>query len=65
MEQQEQDQKDHLLKVAKVMFQKKWDNLSPAEQDVLNVTPSDLPFIFINLDKFKNEVSQNSRYKKS
>lgn len=54
---QNQNRIEHLEKIAKIMFEKKWDNLTKAEQEVLDVKPNELQHIFVTLDKLKNQVS--------
>jgi len=46
-----------LEKIAQMMFDRKMDNLSKDEQALFAINPTDLPFVFISLDKIKNQVS--------
>ena len=39
------------------MFDHKMDNLSRDEQALFAINPTDLPFVFISLDRIKNQVS--------
>lgn len=48
---------EHLDKIAKLMFDKKWDGVTKAEQEILDIRPNELQHIFVALDKLKNQVS--------
>ena len=50
-------EKAKLEKIAQMMFDHKMDNLSKEEQALFAINPTDLPFVFISLDKIKNQVS--------
>ena len=45
-----------LEQIAQMMFDHKMDNLSPTEQQLFAINPIDLPYVFISLDRIKNEV---------
>ena len=42
-----------------MMFDHKMDNLTPSEQQLFALNPVDLPYVFITLDRIKNEVNIN------
>lgn len=46
-----------LEKIAQMMFDHKMDNLSKEEQALFAINPTDLPFVFVSLDRIKNQVS--------
>ena len=50
-------EKQKLEKIAQMMFDRKMDNLSKEEQALFAISPSDLPFVFVTLDRIKNQVS--------
>ena len=56
----DEQRKQYLSRIAKMLHDRKWDNLSEQEQKVLEVKPAELPFIFITLDKIKNQVNIHS-----
>ena len=45
--------------IAQMMFDHKMDTLSRDEQRLFAINPTDLPYVFVSLDRIKNEVSQN------
>ena len=53
----ENQRRQHLSRIAKMLHDQNRGTLSWDEQQLMDVRPTDLPFIFITLDKIKNEVN--------
>ena len=53
---EEEKRKRHLSRVAQMLHDRKWDTITPDEQKLMDVKSTDLPFIFITLDKIRNQV---------
>ena len=42
-----------------MLHDRKWDTMTPDEQKLMDVKSNDLPFVFITLDKIRNQVGGN------